>query len=922
MFSNGTTVVRSVLSVGACWLMAGWVSGADLPKSRLTASDPAIWKPVTHQVAVPVGGVTLSDAGLFKPVMSNNTAYLLTSFSVNHMLVPFRARAGQPQPPDAMDKPQVGFWETELRGSSAGRFLMGAGNTLRWSEQPELRRRLNELIDGIEACRGTNGYILPYPPDKPVSEEPNYARAWLTHGLIEAGIAGNPKAYGLLRGHADWFNQWDLLPKLLYFSNNNHQGHIASTRTYFSPVGKPVDLQVAEKHYVCDWWLDQLAAREEKAVWQYPLMNPHSYLITSFEAYLDHYRATGDKEYLDAMLGAWDLIHDKWEHVGGAMAICEGKPYPPGSYFITQQCTGETCGSVFWIKFNQRLHQLFPMEERYANEIEKSIYNVALASQTKNGGIRYHNRLQDGRDAGQAANTCCEGQGTRLLGSLPEYIYSTAADGLYVNLFEPSSIRWQHAGCPLELTLKSAFPFQPGIELKLAAPQRTAMKLRIRVPAWAAKDMPILVNGKRSVVGKPGSYAVIDRKWSDGDTVTFTLPMDFRATRYAGVEQIAGHDRYAIEYGPILMAAVGPQSALIPARIQQNPDRPRDWLTPQPDQPLRFNIAGDSDHILTPYWLNEARAYSCFPIIDRVSIRGAEWFLTNTTVELVSYLRSAAELCYSLDGSEPTVESLRYKAPFRLEGTTTVKARAFSGGQPLLTAASATFRKVPLFPPTIRPTADGKKIEIVAAPLFPKAALHYTLDGSEPTEKSPLYAGPMELPADKTIIRARALVPGGVSSTVIAYVAASDANPPLPDIYLSDLEPLKATTGWGGTVKKDRGIGGQPFKYLGKEYKKGMGVHAESEMVYDLKPEYRRFVALASVGVPQFGFGSAVCEVYADAELIGQTTRILAMQPGWLFDLPIPAGAKQLRLVVTDSGDGTDYDQLDWINAGFVTRRE
>ena len=135
--------------------------------------------------------------------MDRNVSYLLNSFSVNHMLVPFRQRAGQKDPPD--DRPQVHIWDTELRGSNAGRFMMGAGNTLRWFEHRELRKRLDELIDRINACREPNGYIMAYPPDQPKMEEPNYARAWLTHGLIEAGIAGNPKAFPLLRGHADWF---------------------------------------------------------------------------------------------------------------------------------------------------------------------------------------------------------------------------------------------------------------------------------------------------------------------------------------------------------------------------------------------------------------------------------------------------------------------------------------------------------------------------------------------------------------------------------------------------------------------------------------------------------------------------------------------------------------------------------------------
>lgn len=611
---------RSTLTYIAWLTMIGTILGADLPKTRLTASDPATWRPVQYQAITPTGGVVLDDAGLFKSAMETNIAYLLDSFSVNHLLVPFRQRAGQENPPD--DKPQVDFWDKDLRGSNAGRFMMGAGNTLRWIEHPELRKRLNELIDGIEACREPNGYILAYPPDQTRSEEPNYGRAWFTHGLIEAAVAGNPKAYPLLRGHADWFNQWDMLPKLIYHHSNSHQGHIASTRTYFTPVGKPEDLQTAEKYYVIDWWMDQLAARNDDAVYKYPLSIPHSYLITSFEAYLDHYRATGDKKFLDAMLGAWDLIHDKWEHVGGSMAICEAPAgsFPPRSYLVTKGChTGETCGSVFWIKFNQRFHELYPMEEKYANEIEKSIYNVCLANQVSGKGIRYHAFMEGVKDSPQSSNTCCEGQGTRFYGSLPEYIYSTTEDGLYVNLYEPSTIRWQLAGQPVSVTMKGKFPFDPKVTLNLAVPQPTTMKLRVRVPAWASSDMPICINGQQVAVGKAGSYTVLDRTWSDGDTVAFTLPMDFRITRYTGIEKIVGHERYALEYGPILLAVAGPLDASSTATILQRPEDVRQWLKPKADRPLCFAIDGDAAHEYMPYWLlPDQTPFSVYPIIEPI----------------------------------------------------------------------------------------------------------------------------------------------------------------------------------------------------------------------------------------------------------------------------------------------------------------
>ncbi|MDR3229607.1 MAG: glycoside hydrolase family 127 protein [Puniceicoccales bacterium] len=598
-------------------------------QARFKASDPATWKAATCAGTVPTRDITMAADSLFARALNKNVGYLLAAFSNDHMLFPFRERFGVKNPPD--DAPQVKFWDLDLRGSNAGRFMMGAGNTLRWVKHKELRTRLDALIDGIEACREPNGYILAYPAKSPRSEEPNYARAWFTHGLIDAGIAGNPKAFTLLRGHADWFNKWDEMhPKLLRWHNNSHQGHIASTRTYFTPVGKPEDLLIAEKFYVADWWLQDLAARRDRAIWRYPLQNPHCYLITSFEAYLDHYIATGDKAFFDASQGAWDMIHDRWEHVGGSIAICEsqwgrrrgrrvlhGTHHPPYSYYLAAKGhTGENCGSVFWIKFNQRFNRLFPDQEKYVNEIEKSIYNIVLASQMADGRIRYHATMQGEKSTPGASeqNTCCEGQGTRLLGSLPEYIYTLAADGVYINLYEASDFRFSLAGKQIALTLESKFPYRPEVAIKVGVSAPVQMKVRVRVPEWAAGKMNVLVNGKVATTGVPGSYVVLSREWKNGDRVSFSLPMALRFTLYRGVDAIAGKKRYAAEYGPILLAHTGSDS--VPSSIQLGGAADlKEKVSPVPVEGLRFPIKGGKTQF-APYFSLNKEKFTIFPIVE------------------------------------------------------------------------------------------------------------------------------------------------------------------------------------------------------------------------------------------------------------------------------------------------------------------
>jgi DUF1680 family protein len=585
---------------------------------------PSQWKPVLYRAQTPLKGVELAP-GLFRQTMDNNIGYLLGSFSVDEMLRPFRERAGKPVGP-LLRHPHP-FWDVDLAGSTAGRFLMGVGNTLRWQEHAELRIWLNQIVDGIAECRQPNGYIMAYPEDSIFhSERAGYTRAWVTHGLIEAGYAGNPKAFDLLRGYYDWFDHCPYLPKLLRGTAQGVQGMVANTRLYFTPAGKPEDLQVIQRYYQENYWLDGLAHRDEEMVWQYPYDRPHNYLITDFEAYLDLYRATGDRRYLDAVLGAWQLYHDSWEHVGGSIAITEFGDFPPKSYRLKEQAefceTGELCGSSFWTFLNQRLHLLDPDQEKYVTEIEKSIYNIGIANQIDTRGLIYHARLV-GRKGDLAANlcdnSCCEGQGTRLLGSLPEHLYSVVPDGpeagLYVDLFAPSKICWTQGGHELQITAKTNFPYTPEVELAFESAQPLRSVLRVRTPSWAAQEMPVYFNGTLAATGKPGSYVVLDRTWRTGDLVTFRLPMALRLTRYTGTDKIEGHERYALEYGPILLAIEGSEDARLLAK-GATPEAFLKQLTPRYGRPLHFDIEANPQHHYAPYFAIKGEIFTCYPVID------------------------------------------------------------------------------------------------------------------------------------------------------------------------------------------------------------------------------------------------------------------------------------------------------------------
>jgi DUF1680 family protein len=592
---------------------------------NVTAADS--WKRVSPLLQTPRTGVTVG--GFFDMLLERNEHYLLNGFTVSDLSRDFRERAGKSVPAKRDYRPDdESPWLKVLGGSNAGRFLMGAGNQLRWRENEELRRRVNELIDEIDNCVEPSGYSYGFPERKIFEggEEGAYARSWFTMGLIEAGIAGNEKAFSIARRANDWFNRSPYLPEMLYHASFGVQGLIPNTRMYVdTPEGRPEDIQVVQRYMQQNHWLAQLASSDPAAINSYPYDRPHSYLINPLNAYMDMFYATGDSKYLNAVVGGWDIYHNNFEHTGGTIAICEGSFYPPKSYRLRQH-TGELCGSVFWTFLNQQFKLLNPDNETSAAEIEKSIYNAVAANQCENGDILYHAHLVAPKHSHEDnnRNTCCEGQGTRMLGALPEFIYKIAADGIYVDLFNESTITWEQDGKQWKLEQHTDFPVKPEVRLKITPGKASKAKIHIRIPGWAARPMDIFVNGKKQATGMPGTYIVLDRQWKNKDEIRFTLPMEFRLTKYTGIE--AGFkDAYALEYGPLLMAVVGESIKKGEINIPLSTTELTGKLKPVAGNPLHFTIDDGTGRKLKyiPYYEVKGELldiFTCYPVFEETSL--------------------------------------------------------------------------------------------------------------------------------------------------------------------------------------------------------------------------------------------------------------------------------------------------------------
>ena len=615
---------------------------------------------VQDRLFTPHRGVKLLG-GLWKDVFDNNREYL-KKLSVDGILYWFRRKRGV----EAPGQPYTGHFEDNIKGQTAGLFLMGAGNSLRWEEDPELRDTLNVIVDCVEASAEPDGFILPIDKKEfPTKEYPHYVRIWMNYGLGAAALSGHGKAYGLLRRWTDWFNASKELPIIRYLCLS-FQGVVASTYVYTTPVGIPPDIEVTKEYYEEPWRLAQFIFREKDAIHvrKQPGYEPHPHgtELESFEGYLDLYRATGAYYYLNAVEGALELYKRDWQHPGGGIVMCEFATAYPGCNWIRGDVRyNELCCTSFWIGLNQRLHRLFPDAEEYAAEIEKSIYNIAIANQDKDAGIRYFALLEGQKQKGGEVHCCC-GVGTKIFGSLPEYVYTVSPGAISVDCFAPSEIIWERPGGDVTIKLDTDMPYGGAVKITVSAANKPAASatdgsaasattaadglvasavsaasasdasvidrsdasaasasplgqfaLRARVPGWCASPVPVYVNGEKYADAEPGSYQVISRMWSGGDTVSYDMPLSFRYKLYSGGDEIAGFARYSFEYGPLLYSVCGPLDG--EGLIKTPFSNPDDFLAALIKKSgLEYEIGGMPGYAFRPYFAVEDEEFTAFPL--------------------------------------------------------------------------------------------------------------------------------------------------------------------------------------------------------------------------------------------------------------------------------------------------------------------
>ncbi len=272
----------------------------------------------------------------------------------------------------------------------------------------------------------------------------------------------------------------------------------------------------------------------------------------------DYYLETGDPAYWKALNTLWDDLSKRQMYVtGGVGARSEGEAFGEPYELPNAEAYGESCAAIGNMMWNWRMLAASG-EARFTDVIERALYNGINSGMSLDGiTYCYRNPLAFNASAEDKIRnpwydtTCCPPNLERTFSSLPGYFYSTSKEGIYVHLYDNSTLDWHlEDQTPLKIEQKTKYPWDGDVRLAVSVAGAKEFTLYLRIPGWA-RTAKVAVNGKSVSGAQPGQYLPIHREWKSGDSVTLSMPLTTELLA-ANPRVAENTGRVAIQRGPIV----------------------------------------------------------------------------------------------------------------------------------------------------------------------------------------------------------------------------------------------------------------------------------------------------------------------------------------------------------------------------------
>jgi len=288
---------------------------------------------------------------------------------------------------------------------------------------------------------------------------------------------------------------------------------------------------------------------------------------------------TGDKSFIDAISRIWkDVVYRKLYITGGIGAEGGHEGFGGPYELPNDKAYCETCAAIANVFWNHRMF-LMTGDSKYFDVLERSLYNNVLSGVGLSGDrFFYPNPLgSDGRHQRSEwfGCACCPSNISRFIPSMPNYLYAQKDESLYINLFAASKTHLQVNNTQIGIEQVTDMPWDGQVTIKVNAEKPIRATFHIRIPCWAAlhpgpgdlykfenppsQPVVILVNGHKKDYREELGYALVERKWKEGDQIQVIFPMDVRRIT-AHPEVKANLNRMALQRGPLVYCLEWPDT--------------------------------------------------------------------------------------------------------------------------------------------------------------------------------------------------------------------------------------------------------------------------------------------------------------------------------------------------------------------------
>lgn len=298
-----------------------------------------------------------------------------------------------------------------------------------------------------------------------------------------------------------------------------------------------------------------------------------------YAAMADVAALTGDEGLLHAIDTIWmNMVSKKMYVQGGLGAVPSGERFGDNYELPNATAYNETCASIASVYWNYRMFLLHG-DSKYMDILEKTLYNGLISGLGLDGKSFFYSNAMEIKNSFSHKNlepersgwfdcSCCPTNLTRLIPSIPGYVYAQKDDNIYVNLFIASNATLTLQNRAVNIEQQNSYPWDGDLVFKIS-PEKTpaAFNLLIRIPGWAQNEAvpldlykfttssdkkPVIkVNGQPVEYEIKKGYASLTRTWKKNDRVEVLLPMEVRKIK---ANEMIKDDigKVALQRGPVI----------------------------------------------------------------------------------------------------------------------------------------------------------------------------------------------------------------------------------------------------------------------------------------------------------------------------------------------------------------------------------